>query len=70
MEKRKKFTGISRKRGMSGLENQSRFFAKARPEGVFRYASKSNALFRSVKTMAVFIRHGLYFEVCETCLEL
>jgi len=43
---------------------QSRFFAKALPEGLFKYFSKSSALWRSVKAIAVLTRHGLYFDVC------
>ena len=44
--------------------NHSRFFENARPDEVFKYRSKSNALFFSVNAIAVFIRQGLYFEVC------
>lgn len=42
---------------------QSLFLAKARPEGVLRYASNSRALSRLWKAVAVFILQGLYFEV-------
>ena len=42
---------------------QSRFLAKARPEGLLRYFSKSRAFCRSPKATAVFMRQGLYFEV-------
>ena len=43
-----------------------RFFAKARPEGLFRYRSKASALSRSLNAIAVLISHGRYFEVCGT----
>ncbi len=55
---------------MVSPEIQSRFFAKARPDGLFRYVSKSKAIFLSVNAMAVFMRQGLYFEVCGTWPEL
>ncbi len=41
----------------------NRFFANALPEEVFKYLSKSNALPLSVNEIAVFICHGLNFEV-------
>ena len=41
----------------------SRFFANALPEGLFKYASKSRAFWRSEKAMAVLIRQGLSLAV-------
>lgn len=41
----------------------SRFLAKALPEEVFRYSSKSRALCLSANAMAVLIRQGLYLDV-------
>jgi len=41
----------------------SRFFVKALPEGLFKYASNSRDFWRSVKAMAVLTRQGLYFDV-------
>ena len=45
-------------------QNQSRFLANARPEGLFRYASNSSALWRSEKATAVLTCQGLYLVVC------
>ena len=44
-------------------EAQSRFFAKARPDRLFRYFSKAKARSLSVNPMYVFTRQGLYFDV-------
>jgi hypothetical protein len=42
-----------KKRCVTKREYQSRFFAKALPEGVFRYDSKSRALWRSEKAVGI-----------------
>ena len=42
---------------------QRRFLAKARPDGLLRYSSKSRAFLLSAKATALFICQGLYFEV-------
>jgi hypothetical protein len=41
----------------------NRFLAKALPEGVLRYRSKSRAFWRSENAIAVLIFQGLHFEV-------
>lgn len=40
------------------------FLAKARPEALLRYLSKSTARSRSMNATAVLIRQGLFFAVC------
>jgi hypothetical protein len=44
----------------------NRFLLNARPEGDLRYFSKSDALRRSRKAMAVLICHGRRLAVCGT----
>ena len=41
----------------------NRFFAKALPDGDFRYFSKAKACFSSEKATYVFTTHGAYFDV-------
>jgi hypothetical protein len=47
----------------SRCNSYSRFLAKARPDGDFKYFSKAKALSSSENAIYVFNRHGLYFEV-------
>ena len=49
-----------------GRRFYKRFFAKARPEELFRYRSKATARSRSLNAIAVLISQGRYFEVCGT----
>jgi len=48
---------------VAGCDVYKRFLAKARPDLVFKYLSKSKAFCRFVNAIAVLIRHGLYFTV-------
>ena len=51
---------------LRSAEVYKRFFAKARPEGLFRYRSKATDFSRSLNAIAVLISQGRYFEVCGT----
>lgn len=58
-------TAIFVRQGVSskGRRRHMRFFAKARPDEVFRYRSKSRAFLRLVNARAVFMRQGRNFDV-------
>lgn len=51
-------------KGVSGRCYYSRFLAKALPEEVLRYLSKSRAFCLSVKAIVDLIFQGVHFEVC------
>ena len=50
-------------KGVAGRSYYNRFLAKARPEEVLRYLSKSRAFCLSVKAIVVLIFHGMCLEV-------